>query len=433
NAIPGLVYRASESQADFPCLLNTGVQRLVKDLDSLPMPLAGLTHIEPAHRRRTLSPRPFTPQQVRKKAFLATLVTTHGCRFHCDFCPIPAYQQRTWRYKSPERIVDEIRQLGEELNYRYFFGTDDNFFNDRGSVEEILTGMAKGTVHGRSFSEAIHFLTEATEFDVYKNRDLLPLARKAGLKTIYFGIEDLNAQLINKGQTLNKTEELFRELHRHEMEGYAMMIHHDDQPLFSREPKHLGVVNQAHSLYKMGAVGYHTTYIAPSHGAKNFETMFNAGSVISRISGRPIPEAFYDGNHVIASRFKQIWMRQLQLWAAYLAFYNPLHFAQSLLRDQKKVHNRRLFRWQVMGGAMIPISILKGIPYLLATAFCKIERHAGPTIRCLPMYDVHSGERVRWGIDSDSKFAAPDRLDALDVNPAAKTDSRAAVRLPVIS
>ncbi len=433
NTVPGLVYRAPESQLDVPCLLNTGIQRLVRDLDSLPMPLAGLTRIEPVHRRRTLSSRAMTAAEVRKRAFIATLVTTHGCRFHCDFCPIPAYQQRTWRYKNPQRIVDEIRQLGEELNYRYFFGTDDNFFNDRGSVEEILTAMAGGTIHGKPFGKAIHFLTEATEFDVCKNRDLLPLARSAGLKTIYFGIEDLNAQLINKGQTLNKTEDLFRELHRHEMEGYAMMIHHDDQPLFSREPKRLGVVNQAYKLYKMGAVGYHSTYITPAQGAKNLERMYNSGEVISHVAGQRVPESYFDGNHVVASRHQRVWIRQMQLWAAYLAFYNPLHFLQSCLRNLKNVHNRRLFKWQILGGAMIPMSILKEIPYVLATAFGKQERHMAPPRRCLPMYDVHTGERIRWGVDSDSTVSAPDRLEPSTETIATPNHSQSSLQLPVIS
>ncbi|MFN0197501.1 MAG: hypothetical protein ACKVT0_12215, partial [Planctomycetaceae bacterium] len=46
-----------------------------------------------------------------------------------------------------------------------------------------------------------------------------------------------NPQLVNNGQTLNKTEDLFRELHQRVTKGYAMMIHHDDRPLFSRKPR----------------------------------------------------------------------------------------------------------------------------------------------------------------------------------------------------
>ena len=94
-----------------PYLSQTGIQRLLQDLDELPMPSDGVRCIEPAHRQATLKPKSWSLKMVRKKAFMATLVSTHGCRFNCDFCPIPAYQQRTWRHKSPERLAEELKQL----------------------------------------------------------------------------------------------------------------------------------------------------------------------------------------------------------------------------------------------------------------------------------------------------------------------------------
>jgi radical SAM superfamily enzyme YgiQ (UPF0313 family) len=410
NEIPGLVYRAPDVPVprDFrnpgelqPHLLHTGVQRLVRDLDELPMPLDGLRCIEPAHRKRVLQAEPWPLEKVRKKAFVASLVSTHGCRFNCDFCPIPAYQQRTWRHKSPERLTAEIQQLAEGMNYRVFFGTDDNFFNDRGSVEAILAAMAKGTVHGRSFREKVHFATEATEFDVFKNRDLLPLAADAGMKTIFFGIEDLNAKLINKGQTVNKTQELFHEMRRNEIAPYAMMIHHDDQPLWSTQPDKLGVLNQALRLFNMGAAGYHTTYITPSMGARNVETMFGDGHVLAEIGGRKLPEAFYDGNHVIASRHRHAWVRQMQLWAAYLGFYNPVNFARTLFKDLRDRNNRRRFKWQLVGSSMLVPSILKALPFTLSLALQSRTKHPTMPPRCLPLLDARTRRRVKWGIDSN--------------------------------
>jgi hypothetical protein len=398
------VYRAPDDDAGKPYLLHTGIQRLVRDLDEFPMPLEGMRCIEPAHRQRILQPQPWPLEKVRKKAFVASLVSTHGCRFNCDFCPIPAYQQRTWRHKSPERLTAEIQQLAEAMNYRVFFGTDDNFFNDRGSVEAILSAMAKGTVHGRPFREKVHFATEATEFDVFKNRDLLPLAADAGMKTVFFGIEDLNAKLINKGQTVNKTQELFAEMRRNEIAPYAMMIHHDDQPFWSTQPDKLGVVNQAMRLFNMGATGYHTTYITPSMGARNVETMFGEGNVLADIGGRKLPEAFYDGNHVIASRHRHAWLRQMQLWAAYLSFYNPVNFARTLFKDLRDRNNRRRFKWQIVGGSMVLPSILKALPFTLSLALRRKTKHPTMPARCLPMVDAETRERVKWAIDSDVPY-----------------------------
>jgi hypothetical protein len=50
--------------AENPVAINTGMQRLVRDLDELPMPDAGYRMLEPPHRRRALSSRPCDPKRV---------------------------------------------------------------------------------------------------------------------------------------------------------------------------------------------------------------------------------------------------------------------------------------------------------------------------------------------------------------------------------
>src|SRR5579872_508669 len=67
DEIPGLVYRPPDQLSGRPFLINTGIQRLVRDLDELPMPLDAMRVIEPAHRGRTLSVRPMTLAQVRSE------------------------------------------------------------------------------------------------------------------------------------------------------------------------------------------------------------------------------------------------------------------------------------------------------------------------------------------------------------------------------
>ena len=81
-----------------------------------------------------------------------------------------------------------------------FFGTDDNFFNNHKAAEQILTAMAGGTVGGRPFRDAVWVGTEGTEHDVDRCADLMPLAREGGLRAIWFGIEDMTAELVKKGR-----------------------------------------------------------------------------------------------------------------------------------------------------------------------------------------------------------------------------------------
>jgi len=254
NEIPGLAYLPPDFDQDKPYAVSTGVQRLLRDLDELPMPDAGYRLLEKPHRKTTLSPKPWPVRKVGKLSIIASLISTQGCKFNCSYCPIPAVNQRTWRHKSPQRLADEIRYIHENIGIREFFSTDDNFFNNRETVIELMTALANTKVHGKPLGECISFYTEATQFDVFKNRDILPLCRRGGLRAIWFGIEDITAELVNKGQEAGNAADLFAELGALGIQPMAMMMHSDDQPLHSPKGDLAGLVNQAKYLFDKGAV-----------------------------------------------------------------------------------------------------------------------------------------------------------------------------------
>ncbi|OAI46092.1 hypothetical protein AYO44_11975 [Planctomycetaceae bacterium SCGC AG-212-F19] len=345
--IPGLVFRAGDERAPLTQLISTGPQRLVQDLDELPGPLAGLALLEPPHYRRTLARRPIPLDRLHRHASMMAVVTTHGCKFHCNYCPIPAYNQHTFRFKSPERLRDELQAVAEQTGIRDFFGTDDNFFNHRDTVEDFFGCLARGTVHGRPFRAAIFFGTEATEFDVCKNQDLLPLCREGGLRAIWFGIEDMTAELVKKGQTPEKTRQLFALLNQHGICPMAMMMHHDGQPLMSRNTLY-GLLNQVNFLHRHGSVSVQVTILTPSVGSKGFEEPFEKGLVIAQAGAQALEDHHYDGNHCIATADPRPWRKQLNIYLAYSAFYNPLNLARALVRWRDPV---RLYRvWYQLFG-----------------------------------------------------------------------------------
>jgi radical SAM superfamily enzyme YgiQ (UPF0313 family) len=326
--IPGLVYPRDDR---WPCdLVNTGIQRLVQDLDELPLPFDAFGLFEPPHRRATLAPRPLPADQLGHFAKVLAVITTHGCKFHCPYCPIPAYNQDTFRSRHPERLVEEIAGTVERTGIDSFFGTDDNFFNNRAAVHDLLDAMTRGSARGRPFRDAIWFGTEATEFDVDRNRDLLPLARDAGLRAIWFGIEDLTAELVKKGQSPEKTARIFRELLAHGIAPMPMLMHHDGQPLLSRDGLY-GLLNQVRFLRRVGAVSLQVTFLTPVIGTKGYEQPYRDGLMMRRVAGRKVADHLFDGNHCIASGSPRPWTKQLNLLLGYASFYNPLNALRALV------------------------------------------------------------------------------------------------------
>jgi radical SAM superfamily enzyme YgiQ (UPF0313 family) len=381
--IPGVVYREGDERDPNGRLINTGMQRLVQDLDELPHPVLSLGLLEPPHRRQTLSRDPVRVDRLHRYAGMISIVTTHGCKFHCPYCPIPAYNQFTFRFKSADRLRDEMEVMAEKSGIPRFFGTDDNFFNNRETVEETFQGLVKGKVHGKSFRDAVFFGTEATEFDVFKNQDLLPLCREGGLRAIWFGIEDMTAELIKKGQSPEKTRKLFQLLNGHGICPMPMMMHHDGQPLASRNNLY-GLLNQVNFLRKSGSVSVQVTILTPSVGSKGYEEPYEQGMVIEKAGAHPVEDYQYDGNHCIATSDPRPWRKQLNLYLAYASFYNPVNLLRAMADWKDPVWSYRVM-YQAYGMAGLVRSVAQGWDWLTSLYKGPIKKMEGLPRRRLLM------------------------------------------------
>src|SRR5207344_1863790 len=100
---------APGASVEEPVLTDTGLQRLVPHLDEFGREATGLELLEPPHQGTSLSDRPLAPSRVMRHSPITGVLVTQGCRFRCSYCPIPAVNQRSWRQRSPESHVREIR------------------------------------------------------------------------------------------------------------------------------------------------------------------------------------------------------------------------------------------------------------------------------------------------------------------------------------
>jgi hypothetical protein len=226
-------------------------------------------------------------------------------------------------------LAEELAGIASQTGITKFFGTDDNIFNDRRTVEEMFTAMARSKVNNVPFRKAITFATEATEFDVFKNQDLLPLARDAGRRGLWFGIEDMTAELVKKGQSPDKTGTLFKLLNRLGIAPMPMMMHHDGQPLWTWRGLY-GLLNQVRFLRRAGAVTCQVTLLTPMVGTKLYESTYESGMVLKQAGHKPIEDYQFDGNHSVATNDAYPWRRQLNLLMSYASFYNPVNLVRAL-------------------------------------------------------------------------------------------------------
>ena len=338
DGIPGLCYARTDQHGVALEIVDTGVQRLLGDLDELPSSVLGYRLLEAPGRRRTLAAQPLATNRVRKHSPISSLVLTFGCKFRCPYCPIPAYNQRQHRLKSPERIREEMMALYTEYGFRLYFGTDDNFFNDHARALAILQELERARLpNGKRLARRIRWGTEATVHDTLQMRDNMSSVSGGGLRAIWIGVEDLTASFVKKGQSVDKTTEAFRMLIRHNIHPMPMMMHHDGQPLYTRG-KPYGLLNQVQILRDAGAVTFQVLMMTPSTGSVLYDEAFTKGIMYRSVNGHEVGPHQLDANFVVASEEPRSWRKQLNLMVAYMFFYNPLRLLKAIVFPKSRLY-----------------------------------------------------------------------------------------------
>ena len=389
DGISGLVFARGGQDGVAEKLMDTGIQRLLGDLDELPHPVLGYRLLEPPSGAATLGPRALPASRIQWLSPISSIVLTFGCKFACPYCPIPAYNQRQHRMKSGQRIAEEMWRLNKEYGLEHFFGVDDNFFNKKGTTLEIVEALANAEFEGVPLRNKVRWYTEVTVHDTLLMKEHLPLVHKSGCRALWLGVEDMTAKLVNKGQSVDKTSEAFRLMRANGICPMPMMMHHDSQPLYSHGTNY-GLLNQINLLRKAGAVSMQVLMITPAVGTKLYEPTFTDGMVIAKAGGRKAEPYMFDGNYVVASTLPRPWRKQLNLLIGYLSFYNPWWLLMALIRHKSRVGFKPAIV-QVFGMMGLIQSIRRTSGWAIRLMVGKIDRvNQAPTCK-IPVRAVREG------------------------------------------
>jgi radical SAM superfamily enzyme YgiQ (UPF0313 family) len=386
NDVPGLVYSRDGPNGMPEELIDTGMQRLVGDLDELPHPVLGYRLLEPPGRHATLSSHALPVDQIAEHSPISSIVLTFGCKFNCPYCPIPAYNQRQYRVKSGERIAEEMWRLNKEYGLEEFFGADDNFFNDKSRSLDIVEKLARAEFGGMRLSDRARWYTEVTVHDTLQMKEHLPLVYQSGCRALWLGVEDVTATLIKKGQSADKTTEAFRALHNAGICPMPMMMHHDTQPLYSRGSNY-GLLNQVELLRRAGAVSMQILMLTPAVGSKLLEPTYTSGQVIKSAGGKTVRAHMRDGNYVVASSHKRPWQKQLTMLAGYVYFYNPVWLIVALIRNRTPVAEKPA-QMQIIGMMGLVMTIARTSGWAMRLMLGRIERLSHPPVTQIPMHSI---------------------------------------------
>ncbi len=185
--IDGLVYRNQGT-------ILKNAPKFISNMDEIPFPARHLLPMQLYDR--TIEFLDAKPADV--------MSITRGCPYNCAFCETKKLWGKTCRSFSPQRVIDEIKYMIDTFKTKGIYFINDNFTLKRKATIELCN------------------LLEKNKFDLewvcdtrvnLVSREILRKMRKAGCKTIWFGVESGSPHVlekINRDITLEQTETAFK-------------------------------------------------------------------------------------------------------------------------------------------------------------------------------------------------------------------------------
>ncbi len=166
---------------------------LIADLDHIPFPAWELFPLE---RYASIA---------GKYGFALPVLSSRGCPFGCTFCYKGVFG-RTYRARTPENVVSEVKRLKSEFDIREFVILDDNFALKEERALAICDLLLK---------EDLRLPWRLSNSIAVKNSSsrLFHKLREAGCYQVSIGVESGNQAVldgINKGIRLAEIENTFR-------------------------------------------------------------------------------------------------------------------------------------------------------------------------------------------------------------------------------
>jgi anaerobic magnesium-protoporphyrin IX monomethyl ester cyclase len=152
----------------------------IKNLDQIPYPSRHLVQHYSYGKRQIAGVTFFA------KGKITSMVATRGCPFRCRFC-VSKSIFKNYRFRSTENVVEELEEIAKE--YDSVFVVDDNFLIDKKRAEQIMDCLIEKKLHLDLWIAGIR-VTDA-------DKHLFQKMKKAGVKSIEFGIESGNQEVLD--------------------------------------------------------------------------------------------------------------------------------------------------------------------------------------------------------------------------------------------
>lgn len=192
-------------------------------------------------------------QQIRKKDFSFSIVTSRGCgHAKCSFCYLPEYQrvghQPKFRYRDPDLVVDEIKNLIKKYKITKLTVVDDDFFGTNSKGVNRAISIFKKMVDENIYLK-LYVNTRVSSIKYLMKTGGLDLAEKAGLRYVFIGFESYNDDILKKykkGITVQDIDDVCEELEKRNISINPGLITFDADITIDQVKRNIDLYHKIH-------------------------------------------------------------------------------------------------------------------------------------------------------------------------------------------
>lgn len=156
---------------------------------------------------------------------LETIETSRGCPFSCKFCTTWKINNRTYRTRPVEKVIDELKLISKMGRVTDVFFVDDELGANTKRVERMCDRIIECKERGEM--RDLKFFAQIRVDDLVRSPTMVEKMAKAGFWVVFIGIESVDEESLRemrKGITFNKVLEALKILHKHNIVAIGNLI-----------------------------------------------------------------------------------------------------------------------------------------------------------------------------------------------------------------
>ena len=284
-------------------IIKNEMRDLISDLDDLPFPYWKI--FDPIHYKKS-----YVMEHFKGARIVGTFETTRGCPYSCTYCTNDYVRslykgKGKWRReKSPERIIEEVKQFRDE------YGLDGIYWID----EVVLTNLDRLKKFRDLYISEIGVPFVFMERPENMTDEKVKIIKQAGAKMVSIGIEsgdeNIRRNLLNRYHSQETIINAFQTAKKYGLITYAFTM------IGFPEEDRESIKNTYNLLKQAQPDKVQTTIFFPLGKTKLYEQTVSEGLFDPRT---PMSRHYYDKSSLNFSESKK---KELLLWQFIIANYN---------------------------------------------------------------------------------------------------------------